>query len=87
MALGVHDLEYVEVEADSVEAEKLDADETFEVYPQVVGLAGIIGVAPTEVGDIAGLLHFEAGVGVLSEVETLSEVGMLTSAVEKLQLL
>ena len=86
LGLGDHDLDYDEVEADnSVEAEKLDSDEAFEVEPQVVEVAEIKGVLTTEVGDIDGLQHFEAGVGALSEVETLSEVGMLMSAVERLQ--
>ena len=83
LALGA--LDYDEVEADNVvQAEKLDSDEAFEVEPQVVEVAEIKDVLTTEVGDMAGLQHFEAGVGVLSEVGTLSEAGMLTSAVERL---
>ena len=61
LGLGDHDLDYDEVEADnSVEAEKLDSYEAFEVEPQFVEAVDIKGVLTTEAGEIVGLQHFEA---------------------------
>ena len=74
-------LDYEEVEVDSVEVAKLDA-EAFEVDLQVDEVPGTKGVETVEVGDFADLLHSaDAEEGGLSEPGMLTEVGLLMSGV------
>ena len=66
---------------DEVETGILYADEAFDL--QVVEVPETRGVeveveVEVEVGDVADVLHFEAGVGALSEVESLVEVEILS---------